>query len=77
MDSSTGAVQLEFAPAMMWNTRYGMRSRGDDIAQLTAPQARAIAEDWAQDRDELSVADRSRSPATTRCTRSATVASRA
>ena len=24
VDPGTGAVQLEFGPAMMWNTRYGM-----------------------------------------------------
>lgn len=57
VDPSTGAVQLEFGPAMMWNTRYGMMARSDTPARLSAEQARANAQAWADDHDGLSVAE--------------------
>lgn len=57
INPSTGAVQLEFGPAMMWNTRYGMMARPDAPARLSAKQALATAEAWAEDHDGLSVAE--------------------
>ena len=57
VDPSTGAVRLEFGPAMMWNTRYGTMSRSDAPARLSADQAEQVAQQWADDHDGLTVAD--------------------
>ncbi len=57
VDPSTGAVRLEFGPAMMWNTRYGTMSRTDAPARLSAEEAEQAAQQWADDHDELTVAD--------------------
>ncbi|MEU0312267.1 hypothetical protein [Nocardioides sp. NPDC006273] len=57
VDASTGAVQLEFGPAMMWNTRYGMMARPGAPARLSAEQARATAQAWADDHEGLTVAE--------------------
>lgn len=57
VDPSTGDVQLEFGPAMMWNTRYGMMVRSGAPAQLSVEQAQALAQAWAEDRNGLIVAD--------------------
>jgi hypothetical protein len=57
VDPSTGAVQLEFGPAMMWNTRYGMMARAGAPAQISPEQAQGIAQAWADDRDGLTVAE--------------------
>jgi len=57
VDPSSGAVQLEFGPAMMWNTRYGMMARPGAPAQLSAEQAQDVAQRWADDRNGLAVAD--------------------
>lgn len=55
VDPSTGAVQLEFGPAMMWNTGYGMMARSGASPRLSAEQAQEIGQDWADDRDGLAV----------------------
>ncbi len=58
IDPSTGAVRLEFGPAMMWNTRYGMMARPSDAStSIDAQQAEQIAQEWAEERGELTVAD--------------------
>jgi hypothetical protein len=57
VDPSTGAVQLEFGPAMMWNTRYGMMARAGAPTQISPEQAQQIAQAWADDRDGLTVAE--------------------
>lgn len=57
VEPRTGAVQLEFGPAMMWNTRYGMMARSDVSARVDAEQAQDIAQEWAEDRDGLAVAE--------------------
>jgi hypothetical protein len=50
IDRETGAVQTEYGPAMMWNTRYGMHP-----GQATAPmsvsrvEAARIAQRWLDD----------------------------
>lgn len=50
VDPGTGAVQLEFGPAMMWNTAYGMHSvRAAVETTVGAEEARAIADDWLAD----------------------------
>lgn len=56
VDPSTGAVRLEFGPAMMWNTRYGTMSRPDASAGISAQQAEQVAQEWANDHDGLTVA---------------------
>ncbi|MFE0385758.1 hypothetical protein ACFW1F_17005 [Streptomyces bungoensis] len=48
IDPGTGAVQLEFGPAMMWNTAYGMmpaRSR-PGTAAIGSAQAVRLADRW-------------------------------
>jgi hypothetical protein len=47
IDPATGAVYLEFGPAMMWNTKYGMHSwGGDSAAQVSPEEAQQIADRW-------------------------------
>ena len=55
VDPGTGAVQLEFGPAMMWNTRYGMMASPGTPNPIGAEQAREIAQEWADDRGGLEV----------------------
>ena len=52
VDPQSGAVQLEFGPAMMWNTRYGMMGGSTPENRLTARDAQAAAEEWVADRDD-------------------------
>jgi hypothetical protein len=51
VDPATGAVGLEYGPAMMWNTAYGMMPGRNQQGQdsVSAGQARAIADKWLQD----------------------------
>lgn len=56
IEPRTGAVQLEFGPAMMWNTRYGMMARPIAPARVSAKEAQQIAQRWAAQRD-MSVAE--------------------
>jgi hypothetical protein len=47
IDPDTGGVSLEYGPAMMWNTRYGMHGPAGATAGTVSPeQARAIAQRW-------------------------------
>jgi hypothetical protein len=48
IDPRTGTVQVEFGPAMMWNTTYGMHPAGAGTATVSGEQARAIADRWLQ-----------------------------
>jgi len=48
IDPRTGAVQVEFGPAMMWNTAYGMRPVGAGTATVGGEQAQVIADRWLQ-----------------------------
>jgi hypothetical protein len=41
-----GAVQIEYGPAMMWNTTYGMHYGSQGQAQVSAAQAKSIANAW-------------------------------
>lgn len=42
----SGRVQLEWGPAMMWNTAYGMHRSTDEAAAVSAKRAREIANAW-------------------------------
>lgn len=47
VDPADGAVRIEYGPAMMWNTAYGMHPWGaTSTARISAAQARRIADDW-------------------------------
>jgi hypothetical protein len=48
IDPRSGAVQVEFGPAMMWNTTYGMQPVSAGTASVSAEQAHAIADRWLQ-----------------------------
>ncbi|MFQ3555987.1 hypothetical protein QZN11_04140 [Streptomyces gramineus] len=41
-----GAVQIEYGPAMMWNTDYGMYHGDPGRVRVPAAQARSIAQQW-------------------------------
>lgn len=60
IDPGSGTVHLEFGPAMMWNTAYGMmpaRTR-NDAATITPGQALATADRWLREhRPTLHAAD--------------------
>ncbi|WP_406164714.1 hypothetical protein [Streptomyces sp. NBC_00996] len=45
-----GAVQIEYGPAMMWNTAYGMHYGSQSEATVSASQARRHAQRWLRDR---------------------------
>jgi hypothetical protein len=45
-----GAVQIEYGPAMMWNTDYGMHYGSSSQARVSAAQAKTIAQQWLHDR---------------------------
>ncbi len=48
IDPGSGVVQLEWGPAMMWNTAYGMMPAGGwpGAAPLSSEQARRVADRW-------------------------------
>jgi hypothetical protein len=52
INKNTGAVYLEYGPAMMWNTQYGMADHMMGYQQpsgpmtISAAQARQIAQQW-------------------------------
>lgn len=54
IDPGSGAVQLEYGPAMTWNTAYGMSammrggSPGTSPPSISPDQARRIADRWLQ-----------------------------
>jgi hypothetical protein len=48
VDSRTGVVQVEFGPAMMWNTAYGMHPARADEAGIGGERARVIADQWLE-----------------------------
>ncbi|WP_331767952.1 hypothetical protein [Embleya sp. NBC_00896] len=49
VNPSDGAVQIEYGPAMMWNTAYGMHFGSQDQARVSPDQAREIADRWLRD----------------------------
>ena len=46
IDPSTGAVSIEYGPAMMWNTRYGMHATTATATRVSATQATRDAQQW-------------------------------
>lgn len=46
INPADGGVSLEYGPAMMWNTVYGMHPFGDAPARVSAAQARQLAATW-------------------------------
>ncbi len=46
VDPSSGAVQLEFGPAMMWNTAYGLHRGRVAAATLAPEEALSVADEW-------------------------------
>ncbi len=58
IDPGTGAVSLEYGPAMMWNTRYGMRPTESTTATVSSDQAVHAAQAWLVDQgDGLTAAE--------------------
>ncbi|MFR0355134.1 hypothetical protein [Streptomyces sediminimaris] len=51
VDPADGAVQIEYGPAMMWNSDYGMHYGRQDQVRVSAAQARSIAGQWLRDHD--------------------------
>ncbi|MFK4106321.1 hypothetical protein ACI2L1_40985 [Streptomyces sp. NPDC019531] len=49
VNPADGAVQIEYGPAMMWNTDYGMHYGSDRTARISAAQAQGIARQWLRD----------------------------
>ncbi len=53
VDTDTGGVRIEFGPAMMWNTEYGMHAAGTPTEARVSPvQAERIANEWLADHRE-------------------------
>ncbi|MEU6148193.1 hypothetical protein ABZ848_48680 [Streptomyces sp. NPDC047081] len=50
VDPADGDTGIEYGPAMMWNTEYGMHQRGAIPARFTPAQAQARARQWLRDR---------------------------
>jgi hypothetical protein len=46
IDPRTGAVSIEYGPAMMWNTRYGIHPTGNMPARVSPAQAVTDAQGW-------------------------------
>jgi hypothetical protein len=49
VDPRTGTVRVEWGPAMMWNTAYGMHPARAAAATVTPGQARVAADEWLGD----------------------------
>lgn len=47
VDPATGDVRVEYGPAMMWNTEYGMHASGTTpSARISPAEARRLADQW-------------------------------
>ena len=46
VDPRTGSVSTEPGPAMMWNTRFGMRGESSSAGPVTSAKAREVATSW-------------------------------
>lgn len=58
VDPSSGTVQIEYGPARMWNTRYGMMAAGSATSgRITAAEAEEIADRWLADQGDLTADD--------------------
>ncbi|MER7467269.1 hypothetical protein [Streptomyces sp. NPDC097981] len=50
VDPADGDTGIEYGPAMMWNTDYGMHHRGQTPARISPDQAQDRAQKWLRDR---------------------------
>lgn len=50
VDPSDGDTGIEYGPAMMWNTDYGMHHRGRTQTRISPDQAQERAREWLSDR---------------------------
>ncbi|WP_369263619.1 hypothetical protein [Streptomyces sp. R35] len=58
VDPADGDTGIEYGPAMMWNTDYGMHHRGQAKVRVSPDQAQDRAQKWLRDRDsDLTVAE--------------------
>jgi len=58
VDPSSGTVQIEYGPARMWNTRYGMMATGSAASgRITASEAEEIAGRWLADQGDLTAGE--------------------
>ncbi len=58
VDPFSGAVAIEYGPARMWNTRYGMMgAAGGATERIDAAEAQRIADRWLVDRRSGLTAD--------------------
>ncbi|WP_063909998.1 hypothetical protein [Herbidospora yilanensis] len=46
-----GTVQVEWGPAMMWNTRFGMHPARQQVAVIGSQEARGIADRWLNENE--------------------------
>jgi hypothetical protein len=54
VDPTSGAVTLEYGPARMWNTRYGMMATGaPPEPRLSAAEAERVADRWLAGHGDL------------------------
>jgi hypothetical protein len=51
VNPADGAVQIEYGPAMMWNTEYGLHSGRQGRTRISAAQARSGAQRWLHGQD--------------------------
>ncbi|HET6358148.1 hypothetical protein [Streptomyces sp.] len=51
VDPADGDTGIEYGPAMMWNTDYGMHHRGQTQTRISPDQAQDRAQQWLRDRD--------------------------
>ncbi|MFF8864741.1 hypothetical protein ACF08B_22095 [Streptomyces sp. NPDC015139] len=57
VDPADGDTGIEYGPAMMWNTDYGMHHRGQTQARISPEQAQDRAQRWLRDRGSDLTAD--------------------
>ncbi|MCC0100612.1 hypothetical protein K7B10_38805 [Streptomyces flavotricini] len=50
VDPADGDTGIEYGPAMMWNTDYGMHHRGQTETRVSPDQARDRAQQWLRNR---------------------------
>ncbi|MEU9125019.1 hypothetical protein AB0C96_35140 [Streptomyces sp. NPDC048506] len=51
VDPANGDTGIEYGPAMMWNTDYGMHHGGQTPTRISPAQAQDRARQWLRDRD--------------------------
>nr|AHE40216.1 Hypothetical protein pFRL6_129 [Streptomyces sp. F12] len=56
VNPADGAVQIEYGPAMMWNTVYGMHYGSRSPARISSAQAQGIAQQWLRARGSTLIA---------------------